>query len=136
MDDFPPSLTPPNSLIRNQNKYIYVKLIWILTHRHTSPAAWRLLEYGDKCQSGKCSCFCYVGSSCNSVGSDQWLPLQCKLCMNINDAYFYKVKYFFMVMHKQPLYSHQPLSLTFEFSQVFREFFADVWLEVCDILHT
>ena len=37
-------------------------------------------------RSGKWSCFCCVGSSSEGVSSNQWLPLQCKLCMNINDV--------------------------------------------------
>ena len=31
--------------------------------------------------------FCCVESLCEGVDSNQWLPLQCKHCMNIKDVY-------------------------------------------------
>jgi hypothetical protein len=49
-----------------------------------------------KCQSGKWSCFGCVGSPCESVDSNQWLPLQCKLCMNINDVNFGRSNLFYV----------------------------------------
>ena len=49
-----------------------------------------------KGQSGKWSCFCCVGSSCEGVGSNQCFQLQCKLCMNINDVYFGKTNFSFL----------------------------------------
>ena len=48
-------------------------------------------------QSRKWSCCCCVRSSTKGVDSNQWLQLQCKLCMNIRDVYFDKSKTFFGV---------------------------------------
>ena len=53
------------------------------THTHTQTR-----------QSGKWSMVCYVGSSCEGVGFNQWLPLQCKCCMNIKDVHFGKSEIF------------------------------------------
>ena len=39
---------------------------------------------------GKQSRFCCVGSLCEGVDSNQWLPLPCKFCMNNGDIYFGK----------------------------------------------
>ena len=41
--------------------------------------------------------FCCVMSSCEGGDSNQWLPLQCKLCMNFDDVYFGNNKMFFEV---------------------------------------
>lgn len=47
----------------------------------------------------KWSCFCCVGHSCEGVqlDSSQWLPLQCKLCLNNNDVNFDKNEIFLNV---------------------------------------
>ena len=34
-----------------------------------------------------------LGCSCEDVDSNQWLPIQCKLCININDVYFDKSEF-------------------------------------------
>ena len=66
------------------------------SERHMShDAICRSLERVKICQSGKWLCFCYVGSSCESVDSNWWLPLQYNLCMNIKDVDFGKSELFF-----------------------------------------
>ena len=89
MDDYFPTLTPPYSFIHNQIT-LNIKPTWISIHKLMSHAIRRWLECVKTCQSGKWSYFCCVRSSCKGVDSNHCMPLWCKLCMNIKDAYFGK----------------------------------------------
>ena len=40
-----------------------------------------------------------IGGSFEGVDSNQWLLLQCKLCMNTNDVYFVKSGIFMVLMY-------------------------------------
>ena len=59
-----------------------------------------------KCQSGKWSCYSFVGSSCEGVDSNQWWPLQCKFCMYIDNVYYDKSEIFFWCSCKNDLCAH------------------------------
>ena len=78
-----------------------------------------------------------VGSSCEGVDSNEWLPLHCKLCSNINDVYFGKYDFFLRCSCENGLCAHTNRSILIIWhSLIFREFFAYVWLEIWDVLHT
>ena len=47
------------------------------------------------CQSGRWSCFCCVGSSCEDIDSNQCLPLQFKLCKSSKGVIMVNMIYFF-----------------------------------------
>ena len=98
-----------------------------------SHGIWRWLECGKFCESGKWSCFCCVWSSYEGTNSNQWLPFQCKLYMNIKDVYFGKSDFF---LGKNYVHVKRAFVLTCEHSRIFREIFAYMWLAICDYLHT
>ena len=86
---------------------------------------------------GSGNVFVMFGSSCEGVDSNQCLPLQCKLCMNIKDIYFGKSD-FFLDVHAKMVFV---LTSTIQFNVltqyvVFKGFFAYMWLEIWDTLHT
>ena len=83
----------------------------------------------------KWSCFCYVGSSCEGVDSNRWLPLQCKLWMSINDVCFGEGGILWC-SRKNGLYVHMELfNLSFGTSLIFDGFFAYGWVEIWVGLH-
>jgi len=86
---------PPHSFIHNQMNYGHQANMDI-THKLMTCEIWRWLECVQECQSGKWSCFRCVGCSCEGVDCSQWLPLQCKLCMNIDNVYLCKNDYFYI----------------------------------------
>ena len=92
-------------------------------------AIWGWWEHGKECYNGKWSWFCCVGWLCEGVDTNQRLPLQCKLCMNIKDVYFGD----FLYAHMR---TTSVLTFTFGHSLIFREFFAYLQLGIWDNLHT
>ena len=71
------------------------------------------------CQSGKWSYFSCIGSSCENVGFNQQLPLQCKLCMNILHVCFGKSEINFDVHVKTAFVLTSNVHLTFGHSLIF-----------------
>ena len=126
MDDFFPTITLPDSFICNQDKYEHQANmdIYPYTHEPCNLEMIRIWKRKRKNGSGKCSCFCCVGSSCESVDSNQWLPLQCKLCMNINDVYFGKSETSFDVHVKVAFVLTSTIQFNICKLFILREFFA------------
>ena len=82
---FIPYINLPKSFIHNKIT-MNINPTWILIHKFVKMSNWEVVMF-----------FCCVGSSCEGVDSNQFLPLQCKLCINIKVAYLERVKYLFYV---------------------------------------
>ena len=80
-------INPNNSFIRDQIT-INLKPTWISTHKLMAGAIWRQLEFVQKCQSGKCSCICCVGSPCEGVDSNQCFAWTSKMYILIKVTFF------------------------------------------------
>ena len=102
-----------------------------------SCAIWRWLECGENVKVGSGHAFVVLWAhvrvstplnGCHSAAHFAWTPMMIILI---------KVKYVLMFMWEWTLCSHHAIAfLTFGDSLVFREFFAYMWLEIGDDLHT
>ena len=79
---------------------------------------------------------CCVGGSCEGVDSNQWVPLQCKYCMIVDNVYFGNIDFFLNFIWSWPLCSHWLFNLTFGHSQMFKGISTYMWLGIWDNLHT
>ena len=81
--------------------------------------------------SEKWSCFCCVGSSCEDVDSNQWLPLQCTNFACTSMVFILvKVKCYIDVHVKPTSMLTWLFNLTIGHCQNFKECFGYMWMEI------